>query len=440
MDPQRHTITGLLETLGRESVDWSRAYRLYHDHLDQAALFGSILDGVLELLAADQPVVVAVDDTYFTKTGKKMAATGWYRDPLGPPFHTNLTRAQRFLILSVGIPDPAHPKRAWMVPVSVCLIPKLPKPGKKATPEECDHYEQLKALNSPGVHAARLIRVLRQHIDKDPQQRNRMIVLCGDGDYTNSSLLSCLPERTVYIGRSRDDLCLFEPARPAEGPKVGRPASYGKALPKPAEVRRDKTRPWQSTTIGKTTAYYKRIAPAKWSKAGEKTLVQVIVVKPLRYQTHKKGPWKYTQPACLVCTDPQMAIERLLQYYFWRWGIEVNNKEIKQLLGAGQAQVRTLPSVESAPATCIASYSALLLAGLRVYGTHDKPASCQTPKWYRNKKQRRMTSSDLLRQFHLEIMRAGTGNLSPLASSFLKTRTPRNSENRLEVDPHRHAA
>ncbi|MEN8256069.1 MAG: hypothetical protein ABFR33_11440 [Verrucomicrobiota bacterium] len=64
---------------------------------------------------------------------------------------------------------------------------------------------------------------------------------------------------------------------------------------------------------------------------------------------------------------------QLIQAYFWRWGIEVNFKEEKQLFGAGQAQVRSASSVSTAPAVCITTYAALLLAGIRAYGFHSNP-------------------------------------------------------------------
>ncbi|MCH8541897.1 MAG: hypothetical protein LAT58_14175, partial [Opitutales bacterium] len=49
---------------------------------------------------------------------------------------------------------------------------------------------------------------------------------------------------------------------------------------------------------------------------------------------------RYTQPAYLICTDPELPIEELLQQYIWRWDIEVNHRDEKTILGVGQAQVR----------------------------------------------------------------------------------------------------
>jgi hypothetical protein len=44
----------------------------------------------------------------------------------------------------------------------------------------------------------------------------------------------------------------------------------------------------------------------------------------------------YRQPAYLLCTDPQMALQEFLQLFLWRWDIEVNFRNEKTLLGVGQ--------------------------------------------------------------------------------------------------------
>ena len=420
---QRRTVTGLLNTLGRQHQDWSKAYRLYRKHVDCAAVFSPILDGVLEFIPGDSALVIAVDDSHLKKTGKHVEGAGWYRDPLGPPFHTNLMYAHRFIQLSAAVADPANPKRSRMIPIAVELIPKLPKPGKNASAEDWDYYEKIKALNSPGAHARRLLQRLREHLDASGEHKERIIRACGDGDYSNSSLLPHLPPRTLYIGRTRADINLCSvPDRPKRR-SPGRPRSYGKPLPTPEELRKDRSIPWKQLTIcngPKTTKVrYKQISKAKWQVAGQKAVVQVVVIAPLRYRKRKNGPWRYTKPAYLVCTDADMPVDELIQAYFWRWGIEVNFKEEKQLFGAGQAQVRCASSVSSAPAVCIASYAALLLAGIRTYGFHSRPPSLNPPKWYRRKNHSRVTSSDLIKQLHQELMLSAAGNFSPLTFNFL---------------------
>lgn len=416
---QRRTVTGLLNTLGRQQQDWSKAYRLYREHVDSVAVFSPILDGVLELIPEGSPLVIGVDDSHLRKTGQKVAAAGWYRDPLGPPFHTNLMWSQRFIQLSAAVPDPTNPKRSRMIPIAVEMIPKLPKPAKDASQEDLEHYEKIKALNSPGAHAIRLLQQIREHLDASGTQAERIMWVCGDGDYSNSTLMPHLPPKTVYIGRTRTDINLLGVPKQPRRRSTGRPRSYGKPLPTPEELRKDKTVPWEYLTICNgprmTKVHYKHISQAKWHIAGEKTIVQVVVIAPLRYKKRKDGPWRRTKPAYLVCTDANIPVEQLIQAYFWRWGIEVNFKEEKQLFGAGQAQVRSASSVITAPAVCIATYAALLLAGIQTYGFHSMPPSVNPPRWYTRKNTSRVTSSDLIKQFHQELMLSATGNFSPLA-------------------------
>ncbi|MDD2326646.1 MAG: transposase [Alphaproteobacteria bacterium] len=434
---QRRTVTGLLNTLGRQQQDWSKAYRLYREHVDGAAVFSPILDGVLELLPEGSALVIGVDDSHFRKTGKKVAAAGWYRDPLGPAFHTNLMWSQRFIQLSAAVPDPANPKRSRMIPIAMEMIPKLPKPAKDASQEELDHYEKIKALNSPGAHAIRLLQRVREHLDASGTHAKRIIWVCGDGDYSNSTLLPHLPSRTIYIGRTRTDIHLRSIPKQPQRRSAGRPCSYGKQLPTPEALRKDKTTAWEQIAICNgpkdTHIRYKRIPQAKWHIAGEKAVVQVVVIAPLRYKKRRRGPWLYTKPAYLVCTDADMPVEQLIQAYFWRWGIEVNFKEEKQLFGAGQAQVRSAASVSTAPAVCIATYAALLLAGIRAYGFHSRPPSVSPPKWYTRKNNSRVTSSDLIKQFHHELILSAAGNFSPLALNSLQDMSPDKSHMKAAV-------
>jgi hypothetical protein len=57
----------------------------------------------------------------------------------------------------------------------------------------------------------------------------------------------------------------------------------------------------------------------------------------------------------LICTDPDLPLEDLLQEYVWRWDIEVNHRDEKTILGVAQAQARNENSVEYIPATAVAA-------------------------------------------------------------------------------------
>jgi len=64
---------------------------------------------------------------------------------------------------------------------------------------------------------------------------------------------------------------------------------------------------------------------------------------------------------------------------------QVNHREEKDTLGVGQAQLRSARSVPRQPAFAVAAYSALMLAGLIVFGPdRDSPRYQPLPKWRHN--------------------------------------------------------
>lgn len=81
--PQRRTITGMLSGAGLAGV-WhhSRAYRLFGRARWCADTLGlAVLTQVVDrLLPADDVLLVAVDDTLFHRSGRKVAATAWHHD------------------------------------------------------------------------------------------------------------------------------------------------------------------------------------------------------------------------------------------------------------------------------------------------------------------------------------------------------------------------
>ena len=109
----------------------------------------------------------------------------------------------------------------------------------------------------------------------------------------------------------------------------------------------------------------------------------MFVVAPVGYRTSKNGRQYYRQPAYLLTTDLTTPAAQLLQDYFDRWGIEVNHRDEKEILGVGEAQVWNKHSVSKVPALMVAMYSWLLLAGLECYGPKRTLDYEPLPKWRR---------------------------------------------------------
>ena len=388
---QRHTITGLLSCAGRLNDDWSADYRMYDD-VDNQRLFEPIVQRIRRTIPAEASLILSVDDTLLKKTGRQVAMAGWYRDPLGPAFHTNLIYALKMVQVSMAVPDEQYIRRFRTIPVAGEILPKAPK---DATDVERKAY-------SPSHCALRELRAVRKMLGDDSHK----LILCGDAHYTTDTLLGGLDDDVTYIGRFRKDAALFEAIDANETSGPGRPRRYGRKLPMPEELRKDKSIPWSEAKIrrGKklATIRYKRYARVKWRPAGEKRTVQVVVIAPLRRGRGKQGQWKYTQPAYLLCTDANLPIETLIEAYLIRWGIEVNFREEKQLFGIGQAQVRNHVRVANAPVVALAAYAALALAGHETFNESRKPMHLQTGRWQRRGRNCSYRTSDLRKQLYSE--------------------------------------
>ncbi len=403
----RHTLTGMITSSGHQFVDWSSVYRLFQgNRVNIDSMFSVIRCSLLKnkfRSNQDANIYSHMDDTLLNKTGKKVFGTSWRRDPLGPPFHTNFIWGQRFIQISMSLPEKPGTSRSRAIPVDLHHCPTVNKPGKKATQESWDEYKEKKKKMNLSLQGIERIKVLRKNLDSQAA-KDRQLVVSVDGSYTNENVLKNLPERVTLIGRIRKDTVLNE-LPDAKGASAGRKRIYGKLLPKPEEIRKSEQYVWQQVeawAAGKKHNFnLKVIDNIRWRKAGDKKL-KLVIIRPLSYRLTKNSRLLYRQPAYLICTDTELEIEKLLQAYLWRWEIEVNFREQKTLLGCGQAQVRTKDPVEKVPAFIVAVYSLLQLAAYRVRKSGNVN---QLPKakWYPNKKVNRESTGDLLNTFRSQL-------------------------------------
>ncbi len=82
----RRTLSRAMCALGQEQLDWTCCYRFFSHRPWQAQdLFTPVLRAALDWEHGQGPIVVAVDDTMVKKTGPKIAAACYRRDPLSRP-------------------------------------------------------------------------------------------------------------------------------------------------------------------------------------------------------------------------------------------------------------------------------------------------------------------------------------------------------------------
>ena len=130
----KRTITRAISFQGNTQKDWSADYKVFsRSEWEPRELFSPILEQAIGEHKLRR-LVFSADDTRVWRNGKHVPQTQWHRDPMGPPFHTNLRWGHRFLQASLVLPlyeqDPESSSRS--IPVRFEMAPVVKKPGKKA--------------------------------------------------------------------------------------------------------------------------------------------------------------------------------------------------------------------------------------------------------------------------------------------------------------------
>lgn len=397
----RHTVTGMLCSTGQQFKDWSADYRLYSkERFCDQSLFECITDKVCSYLKPEQAVIAVMDDSLMRKTGKKTSGNKFQRDPLGPPFHTNLVLSQRVVQISAAIPNSDN--SAEMIPVDFIQAPLPKKPRPKAPKADWDAYEQERLKCNINLYGAQRIQHLRDTIDKD-----RKLIVAVDNRFTTSTLLEHLPENVTFIGRVRKD-AHFEFAYSQKTGKPGRPKKYLGKAPTPQAILKDDSFPWQEISAfaagEQRTFKVKSFTNLRWKAAGHSKLFRLVVVAPVGYRLTKDGKLLRRDPAFFMCSDTNMPLQDVLQTYLWRWGIECNFRDQKTLLGVGQAQVRSKESIQKAPALAVAAYSILLLGAINAYRSNNQKPLLPKPKWQNySPRPNRPSTAQLINQLRTEL-------------------------------------
>ena len=380
----RATLSRIIWTNGREQRSWAADYFLHsRAKWNAQALFAPLLKQALNYCRG--PLVgVAIDDTRIRKTGRSIPQAAYHRDPMSPPFHTNLILGLRFFQGSLLLP--LHQRgefSARAIPIRFEEVSTVKKPNKRADPAAWEQYRQDRKRFNLSHHCVTAMAELRTALD-DAGVATKTLVIAGDGSFCNRTVLAGIPARTQLIARTRKDakLCL---AAVAEGRRI-----YSAHKFTPEQVRQDPLVKWRTTTIfyggQRRTVRYKEVAQVLWQSGAKTRPLRLFVIAPTPYRKRNHIRWYYRQPAYLLCTDLNSAARPLLQIYFDRWQIEVNHREEKDTLGVGQAQLRNPLAVPRQPALIVAAYSALMLAALQAFGPQRGPAYAALPRWRRNAK------------------------------------------------------
>jgi hypothetical protein len=413
----KRTVTRAISFHGNTQKDWSADYKVFsRSKWQPRALFNPILEQAIAQQKLTR-IVVSTDDTRVWRNGKHVPDTQWHRDPLGPPFQTNLRWGHRFLQASLVLPlyEQDQESSSRSIPIRFEMAPVVKKPGQRASPDQMSDYRRLKKQKNLSVQFVALTQELREHLNQTGHAQKLMIQV-GDGSFCNRTVLKqdWTGQNVSLVVRCRKDIVLCRRA-PGQGRRF-----YGKTKFTPEEVRRRDSRArWQKAVIFHGGCYrdvrYKELTKIYWQGGSKKREVRLLVIAPVGYRTTKKGRKYYHKPAYLLTTDLTSPVVELLQAYFDRWGIEVNHRDEKEIIGVGEAQVWNPQSVKKVPALLVAMYSWLLWAGLQCYGPKRTAEYEPLPKWRRGAK--RPSCLDLIallrKQLVEQPVKFDTGNTPP---------------------------
>ena len=310
----RRTVCGMLVGAGL-SGSWShdRAHKFFSTTRWSPQRLSVLLAQLVVrvLVGAEAAVSVVIDDTLFTRTGRKVWAAGWFHDgsAKGPK---QVGYGNNWVILGILVNLPML-SRPVCLPVAARLVRKNTTSGSRLW------------------LAVQVVTALAQALP------GRRIHAVADAAYAGKELKK-LPEQVTWTTRLRKDAALYD-LPPARTGRRGRPRLKGKKLPKLTDLARTAT--FTPTTVrryGTTTTVHTATISCLWYTVFGPQPVTVVLV---RDSATSRG-----YDLALVTTDTPATAAQVVERYASRWAIEVAIADAKQLTGVGQAHNRTPRAVE----------------------------------------------------------------------------------------------
>jgi hypothetical protein len=363
--PGKRTVTSALRVMG---LQHERQFQNYHRVLNRATWSSRAVSRILlrllvaAFVPADAPVVVGLDEHIERRRGTKIAAKGIYRDAVrsSKSFFVK-TSGLRWvsMMLLASIP---WAKRVWALPFLTVLAPS-----------ERYHQERGQRHKHVTDWARQMISQLRRWLP------DRQLVVVADSTYAAIELLAAcagLPQPVTVITRLRVDAALYDPAPPRTPGRRGAPRKKGARQPTLAQRVADPATGWEELTVrwyGRRTRVVKvATGTAVWYHSG-------MPVVPLRWVLIVDPRGRFV-PQALLSTDTTLTAQQIVEWYVWRWQLEVTFEEARAHLGIEtQRQWSDLAILRTTPAL-LGLFSLVTLLAHQVLQEQALPA--RSAAWY----------------------------------------------------------
>lgn len=351
----RRSVCGMLVGAGL-SRSWphDRAHRFFSGgcwSADRVGLTAARLI-VSMLVPVDAPIVVAVDDSLFKRSGRKVYGACWQHDGSSPAARRrSVGFGNGWVVLAVIVWLPFVTR-----PVALPVLARLWRP--RTGPTQVQLAVDLVALVTTAVPG-------------------RVVHVLGDAGYRGPALRR-LPAGVEWTCRLQRNAVLHQ----LPGPRVrkpGRPKLKGERIGTPAELAAAAAwTPAQVSCYGRTDTVHLGERVCLW--------YGVLHARPVRVVLVRDAASSGGYDLALVTTDLHTTADQLISRYAARWAIEVAFYDAKQTLGVGQARNRTQAAVERTVPFGLITLS-LVVTWYAVAGHHPGDAADhrRNAPWYHTK-------------------------------------------------------
>jgi hypothetical protein len=313
----RRTVTSWIRAAGL-SDQYQRCYTTVAAAGKGAELIAARLFGtVVKPLVAEVPrLTLAIDDTPTPRYGPLVQGAGIHHNPTPGPAGSPYVYGHIWVVLGLLA---VHP--AWGI-IALPLLARMYVRAKDLPGINPKHRPEFRTKLELAVELLRWAHTWLRYAGKP-------LWVVVDGAYAKAPFLKpAMAMGMTVVSRLRKDAALYTVPGPWSPGRRGRPRIYGESRIELAK-RAGQRRGW---TTGTFVLYGERVRKryktfeATWKPAGGPIRV-VLVAEPTGW-------------VAFFCTDVTASVEEILTAVSDRFALETTFRDVKEVVGAGQQQVR----------------------------------------------------------------------------------------------------
>jgi hypothetical protein len=357
---RRRTVCGMLLGAGLSRC-WphDRAHYFFSRarwDLDELGLAVARI-AVALLVPAGEAITVAVDDSVFRRSGRKVWGAAWQHDGSSPA-RNKLSFGNCFVVAGIVVALPFCSRPACLPVLARLHVPgkgKAVKPRRQAAPASTVSAAVALVALLAGAFPGRAVHVVADAHCHGPALRDLPPGVTWTTRLPRNAVLYALaPPRVRKPGRP-----------PRKGPRLGTPAGLAAAAAwTPAAVR----------IYGRDAAQDLAEITCLWYGCLDTITVRVILARD------------QAATLALVTTGLHAPAAALVRRYAGRWSIEQAFSDARTVLGAGEARNRTRRAVErTVPFALLVHTLVITWYARHGHDPADITARRQAQPWYRTK-------------------------------------------------------